>query len=78
MSFLTYIAKFSQSSYKHEKKEGVLARLFYLSPAQRMKRLNELFGDDERWGPLYEQPNQDESTQQQTPNTTANFSLTEQ
>ncbi|MGF1777265.1 hypothetical protein [Vibrio nomapromontoriensis] len=44
-----YIANFIQLTYKYDKTEGFLARFFYLTPAQRIQRLNSIFDTDDFW-----------------------------
>ncbi|MCG9725157.1 hypothetical protein [Vibrio brasiliensis] len=49
MTIYDYIANYIQSTYKYEKTEGFWARLFYLTPEQRVQRLNEIFDTDKFW-----------------------------
>lgn len=49
MTIHDYVAKFIQSTYKYEKTQGILARLFYMTPAQRVQRLNEIFDTNNFW-----------------------------
>ncbi|KJY91462.1 hypothetical protein TW84_08240 [Vibrio neptunius] len=49
MTLHDYLAHFIQSTYKEEKTTGLWARVFYLTPAQRVHRLNELFQTDQFW-----------------------------
>ncbi|ARC95058.1 hypothetical protein TW78_09465 [Vibrio coralliilyticus] len=49
MNLHDYLAHFIQSTYKQEKVTGGWARLFYLTPTQRIQRLNELFETDQFW-----------------------------
>ncbi len=46
MTFYDGIANHIQSTYKYEKTQGFWARLLYMSPAQRVQRLNEVFDTD--------------------------------
>ncbi|MGR5499751.1 hypothetical protein ACQKP3_03415 [Vibrio sp. DNB22_10_4] len=50
MAFFNYVANYFQSTYKYETNDTLLAKLFYLSPAERAERLNELFDTDAFWG----------------------------
>ncbi|GAL32022.1 hypothetical protein JCM19240_5453 [Vibrio maritimus] len=50
MAFFNYVANYFQSTYKYETNDTWLAKLFYLSPAERAARLNELFDTDAFWG----------------------------
>lgn len=49
MTIHDYIANFIQSTYNYEKTQGFWARLFYMTPAQRVQRLNEIFDTKEFW-----------------------------
>lgn len=49
MTIYGYIANYIQSTYKYEKTQGFLARLFYLAPTERIVRLNEIFDTDQFW-----------------------------
>ena len=49
MTIYDYIANYIQSTYKYEKTEGFWARLFYMTPEQRVQRLNEIFDTDKFW-----------------------------
>lgn len=49
MGVYDYVANFIQSTYKYEKKQGILARLFYMTPAERVQRLNDVFDTDKFW-----------------------------
>ncbi|MDF2155130.1 hypothetical protein [Vibrio sp. CAU 1672] len=49
MTIYDYIANYIQSTYKYEKNQGFWARLFYLSPAERVQRLNEIFDTNKFW-----------------------------
>ncbi|GMQ48991.1 hypothetical protein [Vibrio sp. 10N] len=50
MAFFNYVANYFQSTYKYETKDTLLGKLFYLSPAKRAERLNELFNTEAFWG----------------------------
>ncbi|PSV26340.1 MULTISPECIES: hypothetical protein [unclassified Photobacterium] len=47
MKFYNQIKEIINSSKRHDKKTGWLARLIYISPAQRLERLNTIFGSDQ-------------------------------
>ena len=49
MTIYDYVANYIQSTYKYEKTQGFWARLFYLSPAERIQRLNEIFDTNKFW-----------------------------
>ena len=49
MTIYDYVANFIQSTYKYEKTRGFWARLFYMTPAQRVQRLNEIFDTNNFW-----------------------------
>ncbi|HDM8227469.1 TPA: hypothetical protein P0E37_001927 [Vibrio campbellii] len=43
MSVFRYIVNFIQTSHNYEMKRGLLAKMFYLTPAERIQRLDEVF-----------------------------------
>ncbi|WP_045413726.1 cupredoxin domain-containing protein [Vibrio owensii] len=43
MSAFRYIVNFIQTSHNHEMTHGLLAKMFYLTPAERIQRLDEVF-----------------------------------
>ena len=43
MSAFRYIVNFIQTSHNDEMKRGLLAKMFYLTPAERIQRLDEVF-----------------------------------
>lgn len=49
MTIYDYVANYIQSTYKYEQTQGFWARLFYLSPAERIQRLNEIFDTNKFW-----------------------------
>ena len=49
MTIYDYVANYIQSTYKYEKTQGFWARLFYLSPAERIQRINEIFDTNKFW-----------------------------
>ncbi len=49
MTIYDYVANYIQSTYKYDKTQGFWARLFYLSPAERVQRLNEIFDTNKFW-----------------------------
>ena len=49
MTIYDYVAKFIQSTYKSEKTQGFWARFLYITPAQRVQRLNEIFDTNKFW-----------------------------
>lgn len=49
MTIYDYVANYIQSTYKYDKTQGFWARLFYLSPAERVQRLNEVFDTNKFW-----------------------------
>lgn len=70
MTTYDYIAKFIQSTYQHEKTRGLLARIFYMTPAQRVQRLNEIFDTNKFWEDT-QRENRTRMTQREQPNETA-------
>lgn len=50
MTFFNFVANYFQATYKYEDNNSLLGKLFYVSPAERAERLNELFGTDAFWG----------------------------
>ena len=49
MTTYDYIAKFIRSTYPHERTRGLLARIFYMTPAQRVQRLYDIFDTNKFW-----------------------------
>ncbi|PSV36832.1 hypothetical protein [Photobacterium sp. GB-210] len=47
MKFYNQIKEIINASKRHDKKNGWLARLIYISPAQRLERLNTIFGSEQ-------------------------------
>ena len=70
MTTYDYIAKFIHSTYQHEKTRGVLARIFYMTPAQRVQRLNEIFDTNKFWEDT-QRENRTRMTHREQPNDTA-------
>lgn len=70
MTTYDYIAKFIHSTYQHERTRGLLARIFYMTPAQRVQRLNEIFDTNKFWEDT-QRENRTRMTQREQPNETA-------
>ena len=70
MTTYDYIAKFIRSTYPHERTRGLLARIFYMTPAQRVQRLNEIFDTNKFWEDT-QRENRTRMTQREQPNETA-------
>lgn len=49
MTIYDHVAKFIQSTYKYEKNQGFWAKFLYVTPAQRVQRLNEIFDTNKFW-----------------------------
>lgn len=49
MKICNHFAEILNRSYRYDKKTGWLAQCFYLTPAQRIERLNEIYATDKFW-----------------------------
>ena len=49
MKICHHFAEILNRSHRYEKKTGWLAQCFYLTPAQRIERLNEIYATDKFW-----------------------------